>query len=270
MRLSAPFRFALISGLMIAIYFAKDAFGGWPYRWVGSSLEPGWPRLIAYGILYYGVWTFLIPLAAAAAVAGPRQCISALGLNGSVWTAAKIALIATAIMPLTYIFTALLRSDNVIFEIVRRAVLPGIGEEILYRSMLFGLLFRFAGWGFLPAALLGATVFGIGHLYQGNSVSSFIGVFAVTGLAALWWSWLYVEWDYNIWMPIGFHVLMNFYYEIFDVADGALGGWSFFVIRALICLMSIAFTIRYARRRGFFRITGRVWFWQGKSAAEPS
>ena len=251
----------LISLVVIGVYLLQHKFGWSLYRHVSETLE-GWPRLFARGILYYGIWTVLVPLGVAAIVVSPKRCISALGLDGSVWTAAKVGLIATAILPITYALIAPVKSGNIGQEIFAGAILPGIGEEILFRGMLFGLLFRFAGWGFLPAALLGAAVFGIGHFYQGNSILEFLGIFGITAIAAVWWSWIYIEWDNNIWIPAAFHILMNMYFAIFDVAEGTLGSWSFFAIRAVVCLLSIALTVRHAKKRGYFKITGRDWFWQ--------
>jgi len=259
-RFQGSIRPILISLFVIGTYLLQDKFGRSLYRHVSEPLE-GWPRLIAATFLYYGIWTVLVPLGVAAIVAGPRRCFSALGLDGSVWIAAKIGLIATAILPITYALIAPVNLESLGQDIFDSAILPGIGEELLFRGMLFGLLFRFARWGFLPAALLGASVFGFGHFYQGSSISEFLGIFGITAIAALWWSWIYIEWDNNIWMPVAFHILMNMYFTIFDVSEGTLGSWSFFAIRALVCLLSIALTVRHAKKRGYFKITGRDWFW---------
>jgi len=260
-RFRGPIRPILISLIVIGVYIIEDNFGWSIYRYVSQTLE-GWPRLIARAFLYYGIWTVLVPLGVAGLVAGPKRCFSALGLDGSVWIAVKVGLIATVILPITYALIAPFSLENLGQDIVGGAILPGIGEEILYRGMLFGLLFRFAGWGFLPAALFGASVFGIAHFYQGNTVFEFLGIFGITAIAALWWSWIYIEWDNNIWMPAAFHILMNMYFAMFDVAEGTLGSWSFFVIRAIVCLISIALTVRHAKKRGYFKITGRDWVWQ--------
>ena len=204
----------------------------------------------------------LVPIFVAILVAGPHRWASAIGLDGALWKAVKVGLISTAVLPVTYAFIAPLSSGDILFDIFQWAVFAGIGEEILYRGMLFGLLFRFAGWGFLPAALIGAIVFGIGHFYQGNSVIEFLGIFGITAIAAVWWSWMYIEWDNNIWVPAALHILMNSYFQIFDVAGGTLGSWSFFFIRAVVVLLSIGLTVRHAKRRGHFKITRRDLFWR--------
>ncbi len=271
-RLPAPVRIVLISVLVIGVYFIQDNFGRWPYYYFRPDIPLGWPRLVTHAFLFYGIWTVLVPILVALLVAGPRRWASAIGLDGSIWTAAKVGLIATAILPIAYGLIAPLSSDNIIYEIIRGAILPGIGEEILYRGMVFGLLFRFAGWGFLPASLLGATIFGIGHFYQGNSMLEFLGIFGITAIAAVWWSWMYIEWDNNIWVPAGLHILMNGYFAIFDVANGTLGSWSFFAIRAVVVLITIGLTILHARKRGHFLITRRDLLWRGNRAetVEPA
>ena len=264
--LSTTKRLLFISLLVIGAFLLEHNFGRWPYYFFRPNLALGWPRLAARGLLFYGIWTVLAPIVVAALIAGPRRWASAIGLDGSVWVAAKVGLISTAVLPITYALIAPLSSDNILQEIMGGAILPGIGEEIFYRGMLFGLLFRFAGWGFLPAALLGATIFGIGHFYQGNSILEFLGIFGITAIAAIWWSWMYIEWDNNIWVPAGLHILMNGYFAIFDVAEGTLGSWSFFFIRAVVVLISIWLTLRHVKARGHFKVTRNDWLWRGSRA----
>ena len=48
-------------------------------------------------------------------------------------------------------------------------LLAAVGEETLYRGLLFVQLFRYAQWGFVFAGLASALFFGAGHLYQGDS-----------------------------------------------------------------------------------------------------
>ena len=159
--------------------------------------------------------------------------------------------------------------DDPLLTALRSAILPGIGEEVLFRAFLFGFLFRFAGWGFLPAALLGAVIFGAGHLDQGKGVLDSAAVFAITGIGAIWFAWLYVEWGYNIWVPAAFHVLMNFYWDWFTISDTAVGPVAANALRLAVILLSILITILAARRRGGRIVRGRAWHWGGpdRSAA---
>jgi membrane protease YdiL (CAAX protease family) len=138
-------------------------------------------------------------------------------------------------------------------------VLPGIAEEILFRAFLFGFLYRFAGWGFLPAALLSSLVFGAEHLYQGADAAEALGVAAITAAGGVWWSWLLVEWRWNLWVPAAFHVLLNAWFVAFEVADNALGSASFVAVRLACIALSVVATLIVVRRRGGRAVTGRRW-----------
>lgn len=148
--------------------------------------------------------------------------------------------------------------------ILNGCLLAAVGEEILYRAMLFGQLFRHARWGFLWAGLASAVIFGTGHLYQGNELGAMVGIFAVTFLGGMWFSWLYVEWGNNLWVPMSFHFFMNLFWTLFDVSDNALGTWAPNVFRAATIALSIILTIRHKRKSGeAWVVKGRRW-WSGE------
>lgn len=84
-------------------------------------------------------------------------------------------------------------------------------------------------------------------------------MFAVTLAAGLWWAWIYVEWDYNAWVPIGFHVLMNGWFNVFVVSETALLPIASEIARALVVVISVAATIAIKRRNGGRTIVGRLW-----------
>jgi membrane protease YdiL (CAAX protease family) len=202
-------------------------------------------------------------MAVAWALRGRRGVLDALGLAGSPWTALAFTLACSAIVPIGYALGAdLAAGDALALDLMRTAVLPGIAEELLFRAFLFGFLYRYAGWGFLPAALLAALVFGVEHVYQGGDTGEALAIAALTGLGGLWWSWLLVEWRWNLWVPIGFHVLLNAYWTVFDMADDALGGGWTVALRGVCILLSIVGTLALARRRGGRQLTGARW-WRG-------
>jgi len=105
-RLSKTPRLILIAALVIGVYTIDDQFGWSLYGLARANLEAGWPHTVAVTFLRYGLWTVLIPLLVAAIVVGPHRSAKALGLDGSPWVAAKIGLIATAILPIAYALTA--------------------------------------------------------------------------------------------------------------------------------------------------------------------
>ena len=223
----------------------------------------GYPRMLALALLAYGP-QLLVALGVAALVAGPRHAGAALGLRGRPLRALLLAAVLTAPMAIglaAQVPPAL--TAQVPIDLLRMAVLPGFGEEVLYRGLLFGLLFRYAGWGFLPAALLAALVFGAAHLYQGGDPGEAAGIFALTALGSLWFAWLYVEWDFELWVPVAFHVLMNAWWILFPVAENAMGpGWTV-ALRLAVLVLAVVVTLSAARRRGGRRLQGRGWLWGG-------
>lgn len=137
------------------------------------------------------------------------------------------------------------------FQLVSKTIFAGFFEEYLFRGFLFGLLFLRYGWGFIPASVLGACVFGLGHVYQGNTLSETAGVFAVTAMGAVWFAWLYIEWDRNLWVPVFLHVFMNTSWSMFEVSDNALGGVGVNVFRIITIAITVVLTIRKGKIEGW-------------------
>lgn len=256
---SAPPRSSRITAvLVIATFLVVNATGISVFRAVAGDLD-GWPRMLALAVLGYGPY-LAAPLAVAALLCGPRGMWSALGLAASPWRAFAFAGACSAIVLVGIAAAAApMPVGRIPLEIVRSAVLPGIAEEVLFRGFLFGFLYRFAGWGFLPAALLSSLVFGLEHVYQGGDPAEALGIAVLTGVGGVWWSWLLVEWRWNLWVPIAFHVLLNAYWTAFDVADNALGSTMTIVLRLLCIGLSIAVTVALAKRHGGLQVSGRRW-----------
>lgn len=141
--------------------------------------------------------------------------------------------------------------DNLDFgNLLHKTLIAGTFEEYLFRGFLFGILFRKLKWGFIPASLLGALIFGFGHIYQGSTLLETVGIFAITSVGAIWFSWLYIEWNENLWVPIFLHVLMNLSWTLFEVSSNALGGIYTNIFRATTIVLTIIITIRYHKKRG--------------------
>jgi membrane protease YdiL (CAAX protease family) len=145
-------------------------------------------------------------------------------------------------------------------ELVQKTLLAGVLEEYLFRGFLFGLLFLKCGWGFIPSSLLGALIFGMGHVYQGYDLSSSIGIFLITGVGAVWFAWLYVEWNYNLWVPIFLHVLMNLSWTLFDISSNALGAPLANFFRIITIALTVVITIRNSKRDGFKVNKTNLWY----------
>ncbi len=252
----------VVAAATIILFFAADAYDFHLFRQFASETE-GWARVGALLALRWAPQILLIALAAAVLV-GPGRIAEAMGLGGAPMRRLATGLAAglgfTAVMAMTLALTSpVSASGDLLYDIVRGAVLPGVGEELWYRAFLFGFLFRYAGWGFLPAALLGAAVFGGAHLYQSGEAGEAAAIFAITAVGGLWFAWLYAEWRFNIWVPASVHLLMNAWWEAFAVSETALGPMAANLSRLAVIFVSIVVTAWLARARGGRVVRGRAW-----------
>jgi len=123
-------------------------------------------------------------------------------------------------------------------------------EELYFRGYLFGQIFRFSNWGFIPAVILGSILFGVVHLYQGTSFDELTGIFLITFSGAVLYAWVFVEWNYNLWVPIFLHLFMNLSWGICAVSDNAAGGLYANLFRAMTIFLIIFLTLKYKKRLG--------------------
>lgn len=177
----------------------------------------------------------------------PKNILDSLGLGRGFFTGVAIAFLCTLPMFMGSMLSGSLNPEITANDIFRKIIFAGFFEELVFRGFLFGLLFRYAKWGFIPAALIGALFFGIGHLYQGNDILSALGSFGVTALGAIWFSWMYAEWRYNLWLPVSIHVFMNASWILFSVSSTAVGDAYINIFRALTIVAIIIVTIIYKR-----------------------
>lgn len=169
---------------IIAVFLWLDHFHLDLFRVIAGDWS-GAARTSALALLGY-LPHWIAALGLAALLTRPRHATDALGLDGRPMRALLLGLLLTAPMALGLALeTPLTLTAHTPHALVRHALLPGFGEELLYRGLLFGLLFRIAGWGFLPAALTGALLFGGAHLSQGGSAADAAGIFAITALGGV-------------------------------------------------------------------------------------
>ena len=71
-----------------------------------------------------------------------------------------------------------------------------------------------------------------------------------TFMGSVFFAWLYVEWNFNLWVPVFLHMLMNLSWFIFSVSDNALGNVSSNLYRGLTIALSIILTLIYKKRKG--------------------
>ncbi|WP_278432777.1 CPBP family intramembrane glutamic endopeptidase [Alistipes finegoldii] len=139
-------------------------------------------------------------------------------------------------------------------------VVAGFFEELIFRGFVFGELFRTARWGFLPAATLTALAFGSLHLYQGDDLISASAAFGVTTAGSIFFSWIYVESENNLWSVIWPHTLMNAPWMLFSGSgSGAVGGLWANSLRLCTLLIAIALVVIYKKRKGLpYHISGKT------------
>lgn len=193
----------------------------------------------------------MIPAAALWLLHKPREIIQSIGLADGFGTGVLFAVLATLPMLIGYACIGTFDREVSADHLLTRVVIAGFFEELIFRGFVFGQLFRYARWGFLPAALLTAVAFGSLHLYQGHDLASSVAAFAVTAAGSIFFSWIYVEWNYNLWCAIWLHTLMNLPWILFSVsASGAVGGMWANLLRAGTVAIAIGLTIAYKKRRG--------------------
>lgn len=207
-----------------------------------KEIEPGYLLSLCFHFIC------LIPIGVSFLILfRPNDIPEYFGLNKNVFMGAGVALLCTSPMILSSMMFGSFNLSITVNDVFRKIIFSGFFEELVFRGFLFGLLFRYAKWGFIPAALIGVLFFGIGHLYQGSDVISALASFGVTALGAIWFSWMYVEWRYNLWLPISMHVFMNASWILFSVSNTAVGDVNTNIFRGITIVSIIIVTIVYKR-----------------------
>lgn len=122
-------------------------------------------------------------------------------------------------------------------------VLAPFAEEVTFRGLAVGGLMALAGWRFWPAVLLPALVFGLGHAAQGDNLMEMAGVVAITAVGSIFFSWIYLRFDRNLWPAVVMHIGMNTVWNAFDLGENAIGGVLGNVLRLAAVLGAVAFAL---------------------------
>lgn len=186
---------------------------------------------------------------------------ASLGLSLKILPALLAALLFTLPMFMGGILFFKLNLQLEIQSLMAATIVAGFMEELYFRGFLFGQLFQKTTWGFVPSIIFGALLFASAHLHQSNDMGQLIGIFFVTFSGAIFFAWLFVEWKYNLWVPILTHTLMNLSWNIFAVDSNALGDLTANVFRGLTILIAILFTIFYKKRRNEPLIVNKETWW---------
>lgn len=204
----------------------------------------------------------LIPLLITVAILDKnyRNILEKLGLSKSLHIGIAFAFVCTLPM-LAYSIKFNINRELSLDTIIINTISSAFFEEIIYRAFLFGMLYRFTQFGFLPSVFLGSLLFGIAHLYQSTDMNELMGIFLLTFLGSVLFAWIYSEWKFNLWVAIFLHCLMNLYWLIFDVDKNVLGGTNANIIRFSAIFLAIFGTIIYKRKKKIpFEITKQTWW----------
>ncbi|WP_250253681.1 CPBP family intramembrane glutamic endopeptidase [Chryseobacterium sp. Marseille-Q3244] len=138
-------------------------------------------------------------------------------------------------------------------------------EEIIFRAFLIGILFRFTKLGFLSSILLGSLLFAQVHLYQSQETVELMEIFAITFLGSVFFSWVYFEHTFNLWVAIFLHFFMNLYWELFNVSENVSGNVYGNFYKIISIVLVVALTIVHKRRsRQPFQVTWKSLFLKSK------
>jgi membrane protease YdiL (CAAX protease family) len=194
---------------------------------------------------------------------GNKNILTDLGLGKGIFHGIAIALLFATPMLLGGILFFQFHKDLEPEQLIASTFIAGLVEELFFRGFLFGQLFRHTRLGFIPSILGGAVIFAIGHLYQSKELIELIGVFVVTFLGAILFAWLYVEWNFNLWIPLFMHTFMNLAWALFDMAPNAGGHINSNILRALTIILAIVITILCRKRRfGKMAVNRQTIWWQ--------
>lgn len=169
------------------------------------------------------------------------NAIKFLGINREIIKGFTAALIITVPMSLLYFFGNGISGEPKL-SIAYLALISPFAEEVLFRGFAFGILHKELKLNWLLAAVFVGVFFGLGHVTLGYEILNTLPVFAITTLGSIFFSWLYIRWN-TLWVPVFVHSLMNFYWIVFSVADGAFGGVFPTIIQLATLVLGITITL---------------------------
>ncbi|MFD2247658.1 CPBP family intramembrane glutamic endopeptidase [Pontibacter ruber] len=244
--MSKTLKISTITIVAFSIHFLFDGIYFKSIRsWMHEVINQfGVSHIIAYLIVG-------IPIFAGTLLIGKqKEFFKNLGLDKSFLKALAFAVVCTAPMFLGFSLLFDFNTDIKLNTILVSILAAAFFEELYFRGFLFGQLYKHTSLGFITSVLLGALLFGLIHLYQSTDPIELVGIFLITFLGAILFAWAYVEWNYNLWVPVLLHLLMNLAWELFNVSDNALGGAYSNVFRTITIALIIAVTILYKKRKG--------------------
>jgi membrane protease YdiL (CAAX protease family) len=226
-----PLAFVLVAAFQDPLYDASPLHG----------VPHGWP------IFFFG-YGILLPIAVMTLIDGHSSPIlREMGLAANPLPAILFAVVATSPALAGFALKAQINPALKTADIVWGGLFFPFVEETFFRGFLFGQLYQRARWGFWPAALAPAALFAAAHMYQSQDPAEIAGILAITGLGAIVFSYLFVQWGGNIWAPFGAHAALNIIWSVFAVDDTALGDYYANAVRAASIALALALCFLGAR-----------------------
>lgn len=253
------------SGLIILAFCIAFYGKGFVDNLGGISFDRFEARLV-----YFYLWWIIPVILTVGFLFGFSNVLKELKLQKGFITGLWLAFLFVLPMLVSSAIIGKINANLSFLELMHRTVVAGFMEEVLFRGFLFGILFRKFNWGFIPASLLGAIFFGLGHLYQGADAMESFTVFLVTFMGALWFAWLFIEWRQNLWLPVFLHIFMNLSWTLFDVGNNAAGDLITNLFRFITIALTVTFTIIKNKRENHFCINRNNLFIKKASASDDA
>lgn len=261
-KMKKSLKILLITVTTFSIYFVLDDFFFHDLRrWLyGIIKQLGVSHIITYTVSG-------IPLVLGAIyMHKPNKVIDSFGLNRSFLQGVLFALICTAPMLIGFAIFFDLNTELTLNTFLISAASAAFFEELFFRGFLYGQLYRYTKFGFLPSVFIGAFLFAFIHLYQSDEFSTLAGIFLTTFLGAILFAWVYSEWNHNLWVPISIHFFMNFFWMLFSAGENALGGLTANIFRVISMILVIALTTLYKKKKGQQLEINRNTVWMKKAS----
>jgi hypothetical protein len=156
---------------------------------------------------------------------GIKNAVRELGMTAPAGRAVVFAVIVTLPMLIAFACGFHLNPKMTFLSVAVGCFIAPFAEEVIFRAYLFKQLYHRARLGFWLSALIPSVLFALGHAYQSSNPLELAGILAVTGIGSIISCWLFMRWQYNLWIIVSLHAAMNLWWEVFAVDDTALGGW---------------------------------------------
>lgn len=214
----------------------------------------------------------LIPLLALLILHKPKELFRVWGFSGNFFLALSVSALCVLlmfvgnafVMPITAGFSDVLSKIGLSAPIqyintywvgeywkgvLSMGVVAGFFEEVMFRGFIFGQLFRFARWGFVPAVLASVVPFAFLHIQFEWKLMAIGSMVVLTALDGAFLCWMFVQWRYNLWVPVWLHILINLSWIAFEGNDPESRIWAN-IVRLAAIFLSILFTVWIKKRNG--------------------